>query len=307
LRDKPYEHRVSQLPFRAPEGLETFGELYTIEWMQHQFPYYDIQSLEVWQRPRVPADIAAYESAVYFRGTPESVPLLTREWQLTNTRYILGPAGFLDVLNAQVDPGQHRFQIVERFSIAPKPRVLHPMQYEEITALPDPNGDYALFEFTGALPRVKLYSNWQVSTNDQATLQNLARPDFDPAQTVLVDTPPNGLPATAAKENTGSVDFKSYAPTKVTFTASTPTAAIMLWNDKYDPHWVVTVDGQPAQLLRCNFIMRGVALNPGSHVVEFKYVLPDKPMYVTMAGFVTAILLCGFLVVDSCRRRDRKA
>jgi len=138
-------------------------------------------------------------------------------------------------------------------------------------------------------------------------LQNLARPDFDPAQTVLVDTPPNGLPATAAKENTGSVDFKSYAPTKVTFTASTPTAAIMLWNDKYDPHWVVTVDGQPAQLLRCNFIMRGVALNPGSHVVEFKYVLPDKPMYVTMAGFVTAILLCGFLVVDSCRRRDRKA
>jgi hypothetical protein len=38
LRDKPYEHRVAGLPFRAPEGLELLDELYRIEWTQHHFP-----------------------------------------------------------------------------------------------------------------------------------------------------------------------------------------------------------------------------------------------------------------------------
>jgi hypothetical protein len=303
LRDKSYEHRVSQLPFRAPDGLESFENLYTIEWMQHQFPYYNIQSLEVWQRPRVQSDIAAYESAVYFHGTPDS---LIREWQLTNTRYILGPAGFIDALNAQVDPEQHRFRMVQRFNVVPKAGISHAVQYSDVTAVPDNNGDFALFEFTGALPRAKLYSNWQVNTNDQTTLKTLASKEFDPAQTVLVATPTTGLAPAATNENTGSVEFKSYTPTKVTFAASTPAAAVMLWNDKYDPHWQVSVDGQPASLLRCNFIMRGVYLKPGSHMLTFKYTVPNKPLFVTMSAFGTAILLGGFLLVSGRGKPGQK-
>jgi len=39
-------------------------------------------------------------------------------------------------------------------------------------------------------------------------------------------------------------------------------------------HWQVFVNGKPAELLRCNFIMRGVYLTPGAHTVEFKFTLP---------------------------------
>ena len=38
LADKPYEHRVTGLPFRAPEGMELLDQIYRIEWMQHHFP-----------------------------------------------------------------------------------------------------------------------------------------------------------------------------------------------------------------------------------------------------------------------------
>ena len=64
LRDKPYEHRVAGLPFRAPQQFALFEELYRIEWMQHHFPYYNIQSLDVVQRPRLPADLEAYDLAL---------------------------------------------------------------------------------------------------------------------------------------------------------------------------------------------------------------------------------------------------
>lgn len=294
LKDKNYEKRVAQLPFGGPEGTEMFEQLYTIEWMQHQFPYYNIQSLDNWQRPRVGSDIATYESAVYSR----TMQGLARQWQLTSTRYLIGAAGFLDALNSQIDPVQQRFRIAQRFNIVPKPGVTQPTKLEELTAVLDDNGPYALFEFTGALPRAKLYSRWLVNTNDEATLKALVRPDFDPAQTVLISTPEPGLPAMGTNDNTGTVEYKTYAPTEITFAATTTNPAVMLLNDKFDPGWSATVDGQPAPVLRCNFIMRGVFMSPGTHTVEFRYRMPTGPMYVTLAGISAAILLAGFLLVS---------
>jgi hypothetical protein len=298
LRDKPYEHRVAGLPFHAPEGLELFDELYRIEWVQHHFLYYQIQTLDIIQMPRPPADLSAYEMALAFRGTPETMHLITRRWELTNTRYLLGPAGYLDVMNSQLDPAQHRFRILQRFNVVAKPGVAQPTQLSEMTTTPGDNGNYALFEFTGALPRVKLYCNWQTVTNDQAVLKTLASPNFDPAGTVLVDTPSASLPAMATNANSGTVEFESYSSRKIDFTANAAAPSVLLLNDHYDPNWRVTVDGKPAELLRCNFIMRGVYLPAGQHTVEFQFSLPNPPLYITLAAMGLGVLLCGFLFVE---------
>jgi hypothetical protein len=153
------------------------------------------------------------------------------------------------------------------------------------------------------LPRARLYSNWQVSTNDTATLQTLTNTNFDPQQTVLVSTLlPTAPAAAAANQNVGTVEFKSYAPKDIVFIAQTGAPSVLLLNDRFDPHWRVLVDGRPAELLRCNFIMRGVYLTPGAHQVEFQFALPDRPLYVTLAAIVVGVLLCGFLIFLERRR-----
>jgi hypothetical protein len=307
LKDKPYEHRVASLPFRAPDQFQLFEELYRIEWAQHHFPYYNIQSLDIIQMSRMPADLAAFEGALAFHGNPDDAWLITRRWELTNTRYLLGPAGFLDVMNEQLDPAQHRFRIVQRFNIVPKPGVdVEKLQEafqrgefpgEKLTAVSADDGPYALFDFTGALPRAKLYSHWQVVTNDDATLKILSDKNFDPQQTVLVSTPlPTPPAANSTNENSGAVDFKSYSPTKIIFDANATAPSVLLLNDKYDSNWRVFVDGQLAELLRCNFIMRGVYLAPGAHTVGFKFTLPEKPLYVTLAAIATGIFLIILLI-----------
>ncbi len=291
LRDKPYEHRVADLP---PSN-SLFEELYRIEWMQHHFPYYNIQCLDIIQQPRMSADLMAYDMALA-PTTPDAAYLLARHWQLTNTRYLLGPVGYLDSLNDQLDPTQRRFRIVQRFGVQPKPGIERPTELEQLTAVPDENGDYALFEFTGALPRVKLYSTWEVNTNDEATLKTLTSANFDPQKTVLVSNPlPAGVPADSSGDNSGTVDFTSYSPKDIVFSAQATVPSILLLNDRFDPNWSVTVDGKPAPLLRCNYIMRGVYLMPGSHTVEFQFSFPHKPLYVTLTAMGTGILLCGFL------------
>jgi len=320
LKDKPYEHRVAYglpSPLSTPEPFQVFDELYRIEWAQQHFPYYNIQSLDIVQMARMPADLAAFDGtfqigivkdpAGRWSVAPETFPRVTRRWELTNTRYLLGPAALLDLYNEQFDPEQHRFHIVKRFDVVLKPSVeeFH-QRLEELTAVPseDNNGKYstfckdlALFEFTGALPRAKLYAHWQVSTNDEATLKMLADKNFDPQQTVLVSTPlPAAAAANATKENSGTVAFKSYKPAHIVFDTKSDTASVLLLNDKYDANWHVSVDGKPAELLRCNFIMRGVSLPPGSHTVEFRFTLPNKPLYVTLTAMVVGILLLGLLM-----------
>jgi hypothetical protein len=308
LVDKPYENRVFELPFRVPEGMELFDELYRIEWVQHLFPYYNIQSLDIVQMPRMPEDIQAFKGALAPRGDAASAPLIAREWQLTNTRYLLGPAGYLEVMNQQLDPEQHRFRILQRFEVVPKPGITEPKRLEELTAVPDPNGRYALFEFTGALPRAKVYSSWQVNTNDQALLKTLADLNFDPAKTVLISTPENGLAPAATNVNSGTVEFRSYAPAHIVFSAQTTGPAVLLLNDRYDPQWQIIVDGQPAELLRCNFIVQGVYLpTAGPHTVDFRFLLPHRPMYVTLAAIALGLGLCGFLFYSTRRASARTA
>jgi hypothetical protein len=82
--------------------------------------------------------------------------------------------------------------------------------------------------------------------------------------------------------------------------ADTPT--VLLFNDKFDPNWSVFVDGKPAPLLRCNFIMRGVYLTPGTHTAEFQFKLPNNPLYVSLTAWVVLILLVGWLFFLTQRR-----
>ncbi len=296
LKDKAYEHRVGDIRSDSP-----FEQLYRIEWMQHHFPYYNIQCLDIIQSPRVSSDLMAYDIAL--SPSPSSIylvyaPLAT----LSNTSYLLGPAGYLDSLNEQLDPGQHQFRIVQRFSIAPKPGIEHPTELEQITAVPDNNGDYALFEYDGALPRAKLYSNWQVSTNDDETLKTLAAQNFNPEKTVLVST---ALPAQPTGGNTGTVEIASYTPKKIVLNAQANDPSVLLYNDRYDANWHVLVDGKPAELLHCNYIMRGVFLPAGTHTVEFQFYIPNKPLYITLTAIILGIILCGVLYV--CRRQPAEA
>jgi hypothetical protein len=47
--------------------------------------------------------------------------------------------------------------------------------------------------------------------------------------------------------------------------------------------------------LRCNYIMRGVYLPAGQHIVEFQFNLPRGPLYITLTAIGMGIILCVFL------------
>jgi hypothetical protein len=211
----------------------------------------------------------------------------------------------VNVLNGLMDPVQQRFRIVERFNLVNKPGVTNPRKVAEQTAEVSTNGVFALFEFTGALPRAKLYSNWEVNTNAEANLKRIASPEFDPTKSVVITEPISPPSATTAtNENAGTVEFASYDPNHIVLKANANASSILLLNDRFDPNWKVTVDGKPTTLLRANFIMRGVQLAPGAHTVEYRFAPPVNLFYVSLSAIILGFALLGFLAVSN-RREER--
>jgi hypothetical protein len=48
--------------------------------------------------------------------------------------------------------------------------------------------------------------------------------------------------------------------------------------------------------------MRGVQVPVGQHTVEFRFVLPNKPLYATLSALGLGILLWGFLIISARRK-----
>jgi len=301
LSDHSFEHRVTArvAPFR-PDSLiaggqarDLWGLVYN-DWLQHPFQYYDIQSIDFAQMPRTPFMDTNYSSS-FFPRAENDMSSFGRLWQLTNTRYILGMAAFLGDLNSRFDPQGHRFIIKTLFTLANDKSGL------PLVAQTNSEGPLALFEFTGALPRAKLYSQWQVTTNETETLQQLANPAFDPAKSAFVfgDTNTvekgNGSAGTNAME--GTVEWVSYAPKKIVLKTKAEARSLLLLNDRHDPDWVVRVDGARVPLLRCNYIMRGAMIEPGAHEVVFSYEPAMTGLHISLAAIGIGVLLCGFLAV----------
>ena len=113
--DKPYEHRVvGRLSPRGGYDLPgdpNFGAVIHW-WIENDFPYHDIQSLEIDQMPRTPLLDGAYLSAFPYGGADlnNSIGPAARLWKLTNTRYILAAAALLPALNEFGDPQHHSFR-----------------------------------------------------------------------------------------------------------------------------------------------------------------------------------------------------
>ena len=309
LKDKPWEQRVTafldphrQGPLVGGESALSWTYLQK-EWLENQFQYFNIQSLDISQMPRVPELETAYFGALGLMENQSNLPLVGRLWQLTNTRYILGSKEVVDQLNGMVDPVQKRIRLKMPFGLGLKPGVTPPNastatadMVQLLTATASETGPFAVLEFTGALPRAKFYTDWQAGLDNTQVLQRLRSMEFDPARQVLVSEALSGG-APASSPSTAEASIVAYAPKHITVKTRSTAPGILLLNDRWHPDWKVTVDGQSTPLLRANFLMRGVSVAAGEHTVEYRFDPPHQTLWVSLAAVATGLLLVGILIL----------
>jgi len=92
-----------------------------------------------------------------------------------------------------------------------------------------------------------------------------------------------------------NVDFARTHPNALVLQAKAAGPAVLLLNDRFDPNWKVSVDGNPAKMLRCNYLMRGVYLQAGRIPLSFRFEPPVNSLYVSLAAVLVAVVLLGVL------------
>ncbi|HON08173.1 MAG TPA: YfhO family protein, partial [Verrucomicrobiota bacterium] len=308
LREKSHSARVSydirfvglnllaasgkSLPSDVAQLEQNFAMLYYQEWLQHHFLYYNIQSANFAQMPRMPID---YENML---KTFTTIQLMPRYWQIMNTKYLVGLAAFADLLNTHLDPVEKRFKVIMPFDLEAKPGISRPTRLEELTAVPKTNGLFALVEWQAALPRVALYKNWMSITNEQQALEKLTDLNLDLWKTVVVLT---NLPSPSSSDDQSKaipVDIKSYAPKRVVIEVENKEPSVLLLNDRYTPDWKVWIDEKQSTVFRANYLMRGVYLEPGKHTVEFRFIKSPLSLIISLSAIGIGILIGIYLLIS---------
>ena len=302
LKDRAHERRVTakihpMANYLSGPQSQTLTALYN-DWIQHQFQYYRIHSLDISQMPRVPELDSAYMSAFMPRSETQ-LAVVRRLWELTNTRWILAEKGFVQYLNQTMDPQKNRFRVHSEFNLAAKEGIANPTALDHIEAEIVPNGPFAIIEFTGALPRAGFYSSWQVLTNDSESLARLTSDEFNPREQVIVNMVAPFPPTTNSTAVTNTVQVASYQPREWRLEVENESAGVLLLNDRFDDDWSVSVNNKPDRLLRCNYLMRGVYLEPGKHTVVFRYSVPKRGLYISLASICTGLIIAGYLGFSS--------
>ena len=87
----------------------------------------------------------------------------------------------------------------------------------------------------------------------------------------------------------GTASIDRYEPEFVGIDARTDTGGVLVLTDTWYPGWEATVDGEPVPVLEVDHALRGVALPPGSHRVEFRF----RPLSFVMGAWTSVATLAG--------------
>ena len=309
--------------------------VYQLEWAQHQIPYHGVPTLDIVMEPRPTLADNAFRTNLAPAVSPyqagqieEAIRMVLRKWELTSTRYLLclsgntdvdgatrarfGESGYTSGLNYMLDPSRRRFNTVKSFgleAVTNTPLGQAPAFHDPVTHQVRENteglGKIALVEFKGALPRAQLFADWRQGIADPEALEILASPGWNPHQQVILAE--EGLPEPDMPAHTGQLLSVEYVANRAKYielkTPSTEINTVLLLNDRHNPDWQVTVDGKPARLLRANFLMRGVHLEPSKegHTVIFRYLPSTRPL---VFSSVAGLIGLAFGIIGLYRREE---
>lgn len=91
----------------------------------------------------------------------------------------------------------------------------------------------------------------------------------DPKETAFLEKDP-GVKIDAA-DTTAKVQITNYGIHSITLDAEASGNNLLYLSEVYYPDWKVYIDGQPAEILKTNYLFRGVVIPKGKHKIEFKF------------------------------------
>ena len=106
----------------------------------------------------------------------------------------------------------------------------------------------------------------------------------------------------------GKIELVEYAPNRLKYEYTAPEKSFAVFSEVYFPDgWSVTVDGKPTNYYAANYILRGMELPAGKHVVEWSFEAPrwGSMSLIMMICSCVVLFFAGGAIYLLLTKRDR--
>ena len=110
----------------------------------------------------------------------------------------------------------------------------------------------------------------------------------------------------AIPQDTASVvTITEYEPNRLKYNVNTGKGGVLVFSEIYYPGWTATVDGEPVELGRVDYILRALNIKPGKHEVELAFFPTSVNTTETIAylAYVVLLLIIAGAVFIEWRKR----
>ena len=95
-----------------------------------------------------------------------------------------------------------------------------------------------------------------------------------------------------------SIELTAYEPNSLTYQTQNPSDGVVVFSEIYYPDgWQVTIDGQPVELARADYVLRTLYVPAGSHTIQMTFDPQSIHITEAIAYVAMGLLLLGTIVV----------
>ena len=114
------------------------------------------------------------------------------------------------------------------------------------------------------------------------------------------------LGETDMQDSTAYAELTSYAPNELKYSVRSAKGGIVVFSDIYYPGWEATVDGQPAQLGRVDYVLRAMHIDPGEHELTLRFFPKSIDTTETLAYAALAALALALMALAAQAAAGRR-
>jgi hypothetical protein len=150
--------------------------------------------------------------------------------------------------------------------------------------------DVKVLENEHALPRAWIVHQ-AVQMDSEQALAQIAAGTIDPRRTVVLEDVPPAVDEAPFESDEATI--AEYSPATVRVDVETATPGMLVLSDIIYPAWHARLDGVPARIYVADYALRGIAVPPGKHTIEFQYVSAALPVGAAITGLTLLVLVCA--------------
>ena len=159
--------------------------------------------------------------------------------------------------------------------------------------------DGYLYRNNSALPRAFLVDSVKIIKDKNAIFNILKDSSFNPGEYAILEKPIDG---TLGPLRTSTAEITEHTPHEIKIKVKADSRCLLVISEIYYPAgWHATIDGDPAEIYKTNYVLRSLIVPKGKHEV----VLTFNPSSFTIGHMVSQIassLIIIILVIGASLR-----